>query len=378
MLVRIDNARATPRRGVVDALARSSAATTTRLRATAPFTVGAGRRRSHVRVPRPGRSVTSPRRSTLARRRGPGAHVDDRASLDRADRDALRRHHRARLAAARRVNEAPCPSLTTSPARRLARPMPSHGERRRASTPPPAIRSCPIAPRSTPRRRGADALRRASRASPAPSSTRSPATCSRAARSPSSSRAPRTSATRRSTAFAGGPVTRQARPPRQPRPCPSSRPRRRTGRAAGPDSDAPIHRRIACATPGSPSGEVRRARDARGRRARAAATCSRAPGGTSREPTALTYGLGEVHLLAFDPDAQARRRRSLGAGAHGRSRAARLRPPRRRASSARRRAGVERQRRRVRQQLDPNESSRWAIGAAALLLLRLRGASPGR
>lgn len=80
------------------------------------------------------------------------------------------------------------------------------------------------------------------------------------------------------------------------------------------------------------------------------------------------YGLGEVHLLAFDPS----RKAAVGdPWVH-----ARLVDLARRAYDRRTslvfRAGQDAPAtsnyQRVRQQLDPNESSRWAIGAAALLL----------
>ena len=83
--------------------------------------------------------------------------------------------------------------------------------------------------------------------------------------------------------------------------------------------------------------------------------------------SSAAYGLGEVHLLAFDPTqkpavddpwAQARvidlTRRAFD---------------RRSTTSVLRRDGAAPHSfTRIRQQLDPNESSRWAIGAAALLL----------
>ncbi len=78
------------------------------------------------------------------------------------------------------------------------------------------------------------------------------------------------------------------------------------------------------------------------------------------------YGLGEVHLLAFDPTRKP--------GADDPFVQARMVDLARRAFDRRSsevfRQGTEQNNRndRVRKQLDPNESSRWAIGAAALLL----------
>lgn len=83
--------------------------------------------------------------------------------------------------------------------------------------------------------------------------------------------------------------------------------------------------------------------------------------------SAATYGLGEVHLLAFDPANKPAvddpwvqiRMIDLARRAYDRRSTVVFRP------------GVEQRRdeiNRVRQQLDPNESSRWAIGLSALLL----------
>jgi hypothetical protein len=82
--------------------------------------------------------------------------------------------------------------------------------------------------------------------------------------------------------------------------------------------------------------------------------------------SSATYGLGEVHLLAFDPAAKPAvddpwvqaRMIDLARRAFDRRTTQALRPSDRGATSFQR----------IRRQLDPNESSRWAIGAAAILL----------
>ncbi len=84
--------------------------------------------------------------------------------------------------------------------------------------------------------------------------------------------------------------------------------------------------------------------------------------------SSAAYGLGEVHLLAFDPTRKPAvddpwveaRMVDLARRAFDRRSAQVFRPG----------AGLdETSYHRVRQQLDPNESSRWAIGAAVLLLI---------
>lgn len=83
--------------------------------------------------------------------------------------------------------------------------------------------------------------------------------------------------------------------------------------------------------------------------------------------SSATYGLGEVHLLAFDPTQKPAiddpwalaRVVDLSRRAFDRRTTQALRPASDPASHAYQR---------IRRELDPNESSRWAIGAAALLL----------
>jgi len=93
--------------------------------------------------------------------------------------------------------------------------------------------------------------------------------------------------------------------------------------------------------------------------------------GGNLRPTAYgssaTYGLGEVHLLAFDPSSRPAvddpwvqiRMIDLARRAYDRRSTVAFRPGDEQASH---------ELNRVRQQLDPNENSRWAIGLSALLL----------
>jgi hypothetical protein len=111
-------------------------------------------------------------------------------------------------------------------------------------------------------------------------------------------------------------------------------------------------------SPRSPSGEI-------------AESLSGYTGGNLRGSpygASAAYGLGEVHLLAFDPT-----RKAAAADAWVHARVVDLvRRAYDRRTSLVFRAGQDQAAtgsyQRIRQQLDPNESSRWAIGAAALLL----------